>query len=56
MFDTVAPFLAKNPGYLVNPVATDRCEYCPYSVGSEFLAARKLGFAVLCDFHLALDD
>ncbi|KAL8278573.1 hypothetical protein RQP46_009065 [Phenoliferia psychrophenolica] len=38
----MAPFLATNPGYITNDAATDMCEYCPYSVGSEYLAQRNL--------------
>ncbi|KAM0786354.1 hypothetical protein ACM66B_001825 [Microbotryomycetes sp. NB124-2] len=30
-------FLSQAPGYIVNPEATDVCEYCPFSLGSQFL-------------------
>ncbi|KAK4052986.1 hypothetical protein OIO90_004110 [Microbotryomycetes sp. JL221] len=30
-------FLSQAPGYIVDPNATDVCEYCPFSEGSQFL-------------------
>ncbi|EAT88972.2 hypothetical protein SNOG_03767 [Parastagonospora nodorum SN15] len=31
-------FVAQSPGYLLNPDATNACQYCPYSVGNDYLA------------------
>ncbi|PYH84571.1 P-loop containing nucleoside triphosphate hydrolase protein [Aspergillus uvarum CBS 121591] len=38
----LGPYLENNPGYLLNPSATQACEFCPYSVGDEY--ARSLHF------------
>ncbi|RAH84335.1 hypothetical protein BO86DRAFT_240206 [Aspergillus japonicus CBS 114.51] len=38
----LGPYLESNPGYLLNPSATQACEFCPYSVGDEY--ARSLHF------------
>ncbi|PYI00447.1 hypothetical protein BO78DRAFT_438663 [Aspergillus sclerotiicarbonarius CBS 121057] len=35
-------YLEDNPGYLLNPTATQSCSFCPYSVGDEY--ARTLHF------------
>ncbi|KAF1845626.1 uncharacterized protein K460DRAFT_282711 [Cucurbitaria berberidis CBS 394.84] len=32
-----AAFLQQAPGYLLNPDATAGCQYCPYSVGDDYL-------------------
>ncbi|KAL1793092.1 hypothetical protein ACET3X_008074 [Alternaria dauci] len=31
-------FASASPGYLLNPDATSGCQYCPYSVGDDYLA------------------
>ncbi|CAN9388408.1 unnamed protein product [Alternaria alternata] len=31
-------FASASPGYLLNPEATSGCQYCPYSVGDDYLA------------------
>ncbi|OAL06701.1 hypothetical protein IQ06DRAFT_354679 [Phaeosphaeriaceae sp. SRC1lsM3a] len=31
-------FLAQAPGYLLEPQATSNCQYCPYSLGNDYLA------------------
>ncbi|KAI4642099.1 hypothetical protein J4E93_007243 [Alternaria ventricosa] len=31
-------FASASPGYLLNPDATTGCQYCPYSVGNDYLA------------------
>ncbi|CAN9401313.1 unnamed protein product [Alternaria sp. RS040] len=31
-------FASTSPGYLLNPEATSGCQYCPYSVGDDYLA------------------
>jgi ATP-binding cassette subfamily G (WHITE) protein 2 (SNQ2) len=31
-------FASASPGYLLNPDATAGCQYCPYSVGDDYLA------------------
>jgi ATP-binding cassette subfamily G (WHITE) protein 2 (SNQ2) len=31
-------FVTQSPGYLLNPGATTGCQYCPYSVGNDYLA------------------
>ncbi|KAF2832028.1 ABC transporter-like protein [Ophiobolus disseminans] len=33
-----AEFVSQSPGYLLNPDATSGCQYCPYSLGNDFLA------------------
>ncbi|KAK9473384.1 ATPase [Dipodascopsis tothii] len=34
--DYMAPFLAENTGYVVDPTSTSLCEYCQFSTGAEF--------------------
>lgn len=33
-----AAFASASPGYIVDPDATSLCQYCPYSVGDDYLA------------------
>jgi ABC-type multidrug transport system permease subunit len=35
-------FLSSAPGYLLNPDATQGCQYCPYSVGDDYLSTLNL--------------
>ncbi|KAL8276801.1 hypothetical protein RQP46_010806 [Phenoliferia psychrophenolica] len=42
MYYLITPFLAENPGDLLNANSTDLCEYCVYSKGSEYLAGLNL--------------
>ncbi|KAH9860436.1 hypothetical protein J1614_011767 [Plenodomus biglobosus] len=37
-----ADFLAQAPGYLLNGGATERCQYCPYSTGDDYLATLNI--------------
>lgn len=38
----LSDFIAQGSGYINNPDATSGCEYCPYSVGNEFLQSYNL--------------
>lgn len=38
----LSDFVSQGTGYINNPDATAACEYCPYSVGSEFLQPYNL--------------
>ncbi|KAL1955741.1 hypothetical protein VTO42DRAFT_8139 [Malbranchea cinnamomea] len=38
-------FLESNAGYLANPDAVGSCQYCPYSVGDDYLAENNLGLS-----------
>jgi ATP-binding cassette subfamily G (WHITE) protein 2 (SNQ2) len=35
-------FLQQAPGYLLNPEATSGCQYCPYSVGNDYLTTLNI--------------
>ncbi|USP79739.1 ABC drug exporter AtrF [Curvularia clavata] len=35
-------FADSAPGYLLNPQATEACQYCPYSVGNDYLASLSI--------------
>jgi ATP-binding cassette subfamily G (WHITE) protein 2 (SNQ2) len=37
-----AAFLQQAPGYLLNPDATSGCQYCPYSVGNDYLTTLNI--------------
>jgi ABC-type multidrug transport system ATPase subunit/ABC-type multidrug transport system permease subunit len=38
-------FLARAPGYLMNPNATTGCQYCPYSTGDDYLATLNIKYS-----------
>lgn len=38
----LSDFIEQGNGYINNPDATSGCEYCPYSVGNEYLQAYNL--------------
>ncbi|KAF2266390.1 ABC drug exporter AtrF [Lojkania enalia] len=35
-------FLSQAPGYLLNPDATSGCQYCPYSIGDDYLTGLNI--------------
>ncbi|KAF1920055.1 ABC transporter-like protein [Ampelomyces quisqualis] len=35
-------FVSSAPGYLLNPQATSGCQYCPYSLGNDYLATLNI--------------
>ncbi|KAF1943441.1 hypothetical protein EJ02DRAFT_400483 [Clathrospora elynae] len=35
-------FVAQSPGYLLNPEDTQGCQYCPYSVGDDYLSTLNI--------------
>ncbi|GKU08311.1 unnamed protein product [Fusarium langsethiae] len=40
--DYMADFIRENSGYVVDPLSTETCSYCPYTTGADYLGQFKI--------------